>query len=47
MIERGINELIKELALRNKELELGLNFTEEEWIEFLKLMGLEEEKYNG
>jgi hypothetical protein len=44
MYEKDINELIKELALRSKELELSLDFSQKEWKEFLKLMGLEEEK---
>lgn len=44
MIDKQINELIKELALMNKELELNLDFTQKEWLEFLKLMGLEEKE---
>lgn len=42
MIDKQIDEIIKELALANKELGLNLDFTQKEWIEFLRLIGLEE-----
>lgn len=45
MIDKQVDEIIKELALKNKELGLNLDFTRKEWIEFLKLMGLKEKKY--
>jgi hypothetical protein len=43
VINKQVNEIIKELALKNKELGLKLKFTRKEWLEFLKLMGLKKE----
>ena len=44
MSNKDLNDFIKELALKNKELGLELNFTNEEWLEFIKLMGFEEKE---